>query len=704
MRRFIISLIFVLVSQGQSQTPTISISVLDTSVQFPLIPTLSGRTVAFDDYRAFNYSLHTLNIDTKQEQFRTHTGFTEPQVRISGNRVVWVGYPTTTQADVYTFNLSTDQTLRLTDDSSFQNYPDIQGDRVVWQDYRNTPTTNSKNADIYMYDFTTDLTRQITTNTAYQSFPAIWGDRIVWQDYRNAVTDTLNADIYMYDLSTDQEIQITTNTAYQTYPDIWEDKIVWEDFRNGTGDIYMYDLGTHTERAISTFPAYKTHPAIYRDWIVWQDYRNGTNQADIYGFNLITNQEYPIVVQPDHQDIPQLDSNNVVWQDFRDNRQDLYLATMTFPPTLTLTSPNGGETWIAGSSNAITWSALGISAVKIEYSTNNGSTWSTVTSSTAASTGSYIWSVPNISTVQALVRISDTGNPSTNDVSNSPFTITSGESVSVRSGWNMLSVPLNVSDYRTTILFPGATSSAFGYLDSYYVADTLHNGVGYWLRFAVSQSVLLTGTLRTADTIPVSTGWNMIGSISQPVPVSSVVSEPPGMVTSSFFGYNGSYTTIDTIYPGGGYWVKVATDGTLTLSSTVGTGSSHQKIRIVSSGELPPGAPSLDEDIDLRTSNLPSAFTLDQNYPNPFNPLTVIRYQLAVESKVTLKIYNVLGQEVKILVSETRDAGTEQVEWNSRNNTGDPIASGVYFYRIDATSVADPSKTFTRVRKLVLLK
>src|SRR5512135_194546 len=89
-KRLVFVLLVVAVAEARSQTPIISISVLDTNIQFPLIPALSGRTVAFDDYRAFNYSLHTVNIDTKLEQFRTHTGFTEPQVRISGDRVVYV--------------------------------------------------------------------------------------------------------------------------------------------------------------------------------------------------------------------------------------------------------------------------------------------------------------------------------------------------------------------------------------------------------------------------------------------------------------------------------------------------------------------------------------------------------------------------------------------------------------------------------------
>ncbi|MFI5251293.1 MAG: PKD domain-containing protein [Bacteroidota bacterium] len=96
---------------------------------------------------------------------------------------------------------------------------------------------------------------------------------------------------------------------------------------------------------------------------------------------------------------------------------------------------------------------------------------------------------------------------------------------------------------------------------------------------------------------------------------------------------------------------------------------------------------------------LPSAFALHQNYPNPFNPVTVLSYDLPVSSHVTLTIYNTLGQVVSTLVNNVQDAGFRSVEWNGNN-----IASGVYFYRIEAVGVNDPAKAFTQVKKMVLIK
>lgn len=89
---------------------------------------------------------------------------------------------------------------------------------------------------------------------------------------------------------------------------------------------------------------------------------------------------------------------------------------------------------------------------------------------------------------------------------------------------------------------------------------------------------------------------------------------------------------------------------------------------------------------------MPTTFALRQNYPNPFNPTTVIRYQLPVSNRVTLKIYNVLGQEVKTLVDEMQDVGFKSVQWDASG-----IASGVYFYRVQAG-------TFVASKKLLLLK
>lgn len=100
---------------------------------------------------------------------------------------------------------------------------------------------------------------------------------------------------------------------------------------------------------------------------------------------------------------------------------------------------------------------------------------------------------------------------------------------------------------------------------------------------------------------------------------------------------------------------------------------------------------------------LPSGFTLGQNYPNPFNPATTIQFGLPVAANVTVKIYNLLGQEVATLVDEFKNAGTFQAVWNGRNSSGTNVASGMYFYSLIAKS-ADGKSTFTNIKKMMLLK
>ena len=95
---------------------------------------------------------------------------------------------------------------------------------------------------------------------------------------------------------------------------------------------------------------------------------------------------------------------------------------------------------------------------------------------------------------------------------------------------------------------------------------------------------------------------------------------------------------------------------------------------------------------------IPSKFSLEQNYPNPFNPVTKIKFsvpQIASDfsaSKVTLKVYDLLGREIAILVNEEKQAGTYEVKFNASN-----LSSGTYFYRLQAGD-------FVETRKLSLLK
>jgi hypothetical protein len=89
---------------------------------------------------------------------------------------------------------------------------------------------------------------------------------------------------------------------------------------------------------------------------------------------------------------------------------------------------------------------------------------------------------------------------------------------------------------------------------------------------------------------------------------------------------------------------------------------------------------------------LPTDYALYQNYPNPFNPVTKIKFSIPEQQRVSIKIFNQLGEEVTQLINSDYETGYHEIEFNAIN-----LASGVYFYRIEAGS-------FSKVKKLMLLK
>ncbi len=268
---------------------------------------------------------------------------------------------------------------------------------------------------------------------------------------------------------------------------------------------------------------------------------------------------------------------------------------------------------------------------------------------------------------------------------------------SLGKGWNLISTPVIPPNDSVKVMFPGSVGNAFEYSSGgYVVSHTIDPGLGYWLKFTVPTSASFTGQSIDVDSVSVTAGWNLIGSISTEIPTAGILSNPPGMVTGSFFGYDGSYVTADSIVPGHAYWVKVTGSGTLILSAFAAA-SPSTRIRIIPTSELPPPPPS-DADIRSRNPGLPGEYALDQNYPNPFNPATVIHYELPGASRVTLRIYDLLGQTVAVLVDGVQDAGYKSIAWDASSR-----ASGIYFYRLTADAL-DHSQHFSGGRKMILVK
>jgi flagellar hook assembly protein FlgD len=94
---------------------------------------------------------------------------------------------------------------------------------------------------------------------------------------------------------------------------------------------------------------------------------------------------------------------------------------------------------------------------------------------------------------------------------------------------------------------------------------------------------------------------------------------------------------------------------------------------------------------------LPEEFALHQNYPNPFNPQTTISFDLAAAARAEMAVYNVLGQEVRLLIDGYLPAGKHSVVWDGRDDNNQQVSSGVYFYRLVSQGNA-------LTRKMIMLK
>tara|TARA_Y100001970_G_scaffold258253_1_gene337964 strand:- start:2202 stop:3644 length:1443 start_codon:yes stop_codon:yes gene_type:complete len=112
---------------------------------------------------------------------------------------------------------------------------------------------------------------------------------------------------------------------------------------------------------------------------------------------------------------------------------------------------------------------------------------------------------------------------------------------------------------------------------------------------------------------------------------------------------------------------------------------------------IPPGGDCESEILSLDMETIINNFLLNQNYPNPFNLITSIHYTIPIAEFVKIIVYDIVGAEIKTLVSGTQNAGYKSIQWNATNNAGQPVSAGLYLYTIQAGN-------FRQTKKMVLLK
>ena len=228
-------------------------------------------------------------------------------------------------------------------------------------------------------------------------------------------------------------------------------------------------------------------------------------------------------------------------------------------------------------------------------------------------------------------------------------------------GWSMISVAVNAygGNHHQSFLFPAAPNyGVFDFHGGYRTSDLLETGFGYWLKLNGAQYVGAPGTVVTSLFVPLVNKWNMIGSVSFPLPTAALTTTPPGIISSNIFGYrsDSGYTVASAIMPGHAYWVKTAGGGTLNMSAsaavpktvaletelasanslTVIDARGHRQVlylaqegtitRPASFFELPPAAP--DGGIDVRFAS----DRMLETYPAKLDAGKACEYAVAVNS------------------------------------------------------------------------
>jgi subtilisin family serine protease len=444
-------------------------------------------------------------------------------------------------------------------------------------------------------------------------------------------------------------------------------------------------------------------------------------------------------------------------------------------PSISVTSPNGGETWAVNTSHSITWTSTGtIANVKIEYTTD-GTNFTVITAS-ATNNGTFSWTVPSPTTTTAKVKISDVANAATTDLSNANFTISAAD-VTPPVTSNVLAIGITANSAVITWTTDEASSSVvnYGLTTAYGSTTTGSNGV---TSHSVSLSGLTANTLYhyrvtstdasgnttvdvdhsfqtggsfayapssttiTSGTLSSGSYTNLAGNDASYYVLNSTktstrkcdwyggvtITQAKSSVTKLTVVYDGKYsrnrTQVLYLYNWTNLaWVQIDSRTVSTTDVTVTNIQTSPANYISSTGQIQlrvyttGGSANYTSSADYMrftvetggasvskasTSNeialTPSQFRLHPSFPNPFNPSTTIRYELADNSLVTIKVYDVIGQEVATLINnEQQQSGVHDVRFNASS-----LASGIYYYRL--TAYSSTGETFTQTQKLSLLK
>jgi len=141
--------------------------------------------------------------------------------------------------------------------------------------------------------------------------------------------------------------------------------------------------------------------------------------------------------------------------------------------------------------------------------------------------------------------------------------------ITVNSGWNLISVPLMAEDMSVAAIFPGAVSDAFAFNAGYTSVETFIPAEGYWLKFGNAEEITISGE-EVSTPVPLASGWNLKATYNFPVGTTDITTDPEGIITSDIFGFNSGYFAADVMEPGKGYWMKTSSSGEMFFPMPVG--------------------------------------------------------------------------------------------------------------------------------------
>ncbi len=308
------------------------------------------------------------------------------------------------------------------------------------------------------------------------------------------------------------------------------------------------------------------------------------------------------------------------------------------------------------------------------------------------------------------------------------------DTITVKKGWSIIgSISASVPVGSVTTQPNGIIASSFYSYDGiYHTATSIDPMKGYWVKTSAAGDIILSGSpsvlpknipsIELADqtlsgfntiTFEDNSGHRQILYIGKEQLQNNTLSkyELPPVPPNGFDVRFGSQRFVEILngiketeqeFP-----ITVqSTEYPVTVSwNQQGKGTQFQLLEMGSNELKPSGTFILTRNTTLllKTGSakllvVPKEFALYQNYPNPFNPSTQIRYDLPEESFVQISVYNVLGVKIASLVNGKQEAGPHAIEWRP------DAASGVYFYRIEATRVDDPTQGFQQIKRMLLMK